>query len=425
MPLFSHLLPRAAFVAALTHLAACTTQPPLPGSPAFSAERLEFLVSSFEADVARGDITGFVIGIGHEGEPVFTRSVGARTVSGVPMRDDTLFRIASMTKPVTAVAILTLLERGLLGLDDPVSDYIPEIGTMQVRQPDGTLRPPSRPIRIVDLFTHTAGIGYRFDEASELGRLYREAAPYQNARSLEEAVSIIAGLPLYFDPGERFFYSYGIDILGRIVEVVSGEPFGAYLERFVFEPLGMDDTGFFVTAPDEDRLAEVVMPGPGGHLVRQPGDVFGNPLDPSVWPSGGAGLISTAHDYLRFAMMLDRGGTLDGVQILSPASVALMTANHLPEKIRTRLDGTPLSGIGLGLAVAVVEDIGKTGKLGAPGDFTWGGYYDTQFFVSPRYDVAAVLMVQREKAPGEPDRDTGERFKTLVLGALRPNGSEE
>jgi CubicO group peptidase (beta-lactamase class C family) len=391
---------------------------PPPGSAAMSETRLATLDAEFARRVGKRDAAGYAYIIARHGQIVHRGAAGSRAIGGAAMSDDTLFRIASMTKPVTAVAVLRLVEQGKLSLDDPVADYLPEIGAMQVRQTDGSTRPPARPVKVRDLLTHLSGIGYRFDEASALGREYIGAAPFQKAESLRQAVEVIGQLDLFFDPGSRFLYSYGLDVAGRLVEVVSGERFDAFLRAEIFDPLAMHDTGFFVPADKQARLAQVYGRAENGDLSPRPGDVFGNPLNPATWPSGGAGLISTPRDYIRFAMMLGNGGSLEGVQVLSPASLNLMTADHMPRALREKVAGTPLEAMGLGLGVAVTRAPQRGGTLSGRGDFGWGGYYDTQFFVSPEYGIAAVIMTQYEKRPDEPDRDTLQMFKTLTLAAV-------
>ena len=383
-----------------------------------SQSRLSALDAEFARRVQAGEAVGYVYLIARKGRIVHRGATGARRLGGPAMSEDTLFRIASMTKPVTAVAVLRLVEQGKLSLDDPVADYLPQIGAMQVRLPDGTSRPPARPVRVRDLLTHLSGIGYRFDNESPLGREYVAAAPFEKAASLAEAVDAIGGLDLFFDPGSRFLYSYGLDVAGRLVEVVSGQRFDAFLRDEIFVPLAMHETGFVLPEDARSRLAQVYARGDDGTLLPQPGDVFGDPFDPATWPSGGAGLISTPRDYIRFAMMLENGGSLEGVQVLSPASLALMTADHMPRSLRDKVAGTPLEAMGLGLGVAVTLDPGLSGTLAGKGDFGWGGYYDTQFFVSPEYGIAAVIMTQYEKRPDEPDRDTLQTFKTLTLAAV-------
>lgn len=383
-----------------------------------SQTRLAALDTEFARRVREGESAGYVYMIARDGQIVHRGATGERSLGGPPMSEDTLFRIASMTKPVTAVAILRLVEQGKLSLDDPVADYLPEIGRMQVRLPDGSARPPARAIKIRDLLTHLSGIGYRFDPDSALGREYLAAAPFEKARSLKEAVETIGRLDLFFDPGSRFLYSYGLDVAGRLVEVVSGTTFDAFLRAEIFDPLAMHDTGFYVPEDKQARLAQVYGKTGDGGLSLRPGNVFGDPLDRATWPSGGAGLISTPRDYIRFAMMLENSGSLEGAQVLSPASLALMTADHMPKALREKVAGTPLEAIGLGLGAAVTLAPGLGGTLAGKGDFGWGGYYDTQFFVSPEYGIAAVIMTQYEKAPGEQDRDTLAAFKTLTLAAV-------
>lgn len=403
---------------------ACTTaraepaEQPNSSPAAMSDTRLAALDAEFARRVRQGEAAGYAYIIARNGQIVHRGAAGSRALGGAAMSEDTLFRIASMTKPVTAVAVLRLVEQGKLSLDDPVADYLPEIGAMEVRQQDGSKRPPARPVKVRDLLTHLAGIGYRFDGESPLGREYIDAAPFQKAATLAEAVDVVSRLDLFFDPGSRFLYSYGLDVAGRLVEVVSEQDFDAFLRAEIFDPLAMHDTGFFVPADKRPRLAQVYGKAENGGLTPRPGDVFGNPFNRATWPSGGAGLISTPRDYIRFAMMLENGGSLEGVQVLSPASLALMTADHMPVALREKVAGTPLEAIGLGLGVAVTLDPGKGGTLSGKGDFSWGGYYDTQFFVSPEYGIAAVIMTQYEKRADEPDRDTLQTFKTLTLAAV-------
>lgn len=392
---------------------------PLEITRAMSLDRLSKMTGTFAARVEDGEASGYVIMVARDGNVVFEETIGLRDIKReLPMTIDTKFRIASMTKPVTAVAILTLLEEGKISLDDPVKDFLPEIGAMRVQNPDGDSTQPGRDMSIRDLSTHTSGIGYRFDADSPLGQSYIEAAPYENASSLTEAVQLISQQDLYFDPGERFFYSYSTDVLGRIVEVVSGEPFEAYTKRVIFNPLGMSDTSFTISEDDRNRIGSVYTKPPNEDLVEMPGDLFGDPFNPQTWPSGGAGLISTAPDYIRFAMMLEQGGSYEGVQILSPASVKLMASDHLPDNLQQQLLMTPLAGVGIGLSVAVVKDPARIGRLGAVGDFAWGGHYDTQFFVSPEYGIAAVIMTQLQPHPDADDTDTMTLFKTQVLAAM-------
>ena len=391
---------------------------PNPGPTAMSEARLAALDAEFARRVREGEAAGYAYIIARNGQIMHSGAAGVRTLGGPAMSENTLFRIASMTKPVTSVAVLRLVEQGKLSLDDPVADFLPEIDAMQVRQPDGSTRPPARPIRVRDLLTHLSGIGYRFDEETALGREYVVAAPYERAASLEEAVAMIGQRDLFFDPGSRFLYSYGLDVAGRLIEVVTGVTFDAFLRAEIFDPLAMHDTGFLVPPEKRERLATVYGKNDDANLSPRRGDVFGDPLNPATWPSGGAGLISTPRDYIRFAMMLENGGSLEGVQVLSPASLNLMTADHMPRALREKVAGTPLEAMGLGLGVAVTLAPQQGGTLSGRGDFGWGGYYDTQFFVSPEYGIAAVIMTQYEKSPGEPDRDTLETFKTLTLAAV-------
>jgi CubicO group peptidase (beta-lactamase class C family) len=388
----------------------------------FTPDGLARLDAHFAGEVAGGRRAGYVICLGRRGREAHRSAIGlADIASRRTMTPSTLFRIASLTKLVTSTAAMQLVEQGRMHLDDPVGRYLPEIGAMQVavspETPDDR-RPPTRPMTIRHLMLHMSGLGYRADSATALGRRYQALDLFSQPVSLEEAVRALSQLPLFADPGERVIYSFSTDVLGRIVEVVSGEPLAARLKRTIFDPLSMVDTGFHVDPGRRADLATLYQPAPDGALVPSDTEVFGDPFAAGRWPSGGAGLISTGPDYLRFLMALERRGTLEGTRILSPATVDLLLRNHLPDAIMARLGSTPLAGLGFGLGSAVVVDADQASGHFRDGDAFWSGHFDTQYVVSPSSGIAAVVMTQLREIPGAPPSRTAADLRALAYGAL-------
>ena len=338
--------------------------------------------------------------------------------AGTPFTIDSPVRIASMSKPVTAVAIMTLVEDGLVALDDPVSDYIPEFADIRVAvspmaNAEGEIetRAPDTVMTVEHLLTHTSGLGYIFDNETDLGRLYLENSLYSGEGNLEARMQQLATLPLYADPGDRWIYSYSIDVLGRIVEVASGMPFEDYLETEIFEPLGMSSTGFFFEDVDFDEadMSPLYVHTEDGGMVEYDEAFFPD------WASGGGGLVSTARDYLRFAMMLANGGALGDVRILQPESVAEMMQPHTtPEQLG---DGWQGRAFGLAGDVVLPPADGQEAR-GVPGDYSWGGMFDTDFFVSPATGVSAVIMTQIQPGPNRPEPRTAAIFRPMVYASF-------
>ena len=338
--------------------------------------------------------------------------------AGTPFTIDSPVRIASMSKPVTAVAIMTLVEDGLVALDDPVSDYIPEFADIRVAvspmaNAEGEIetRAPDTVMTVEHLLTHTSGLGYIFDNETDLGRLYLENSLYSGEGNLEARMQQLATLPLYADPGDRWIYSYSIDVLGRIVEVASGMPFEDYLEAEIFEPLGMSSTGFFFEDVDFDEadMSPLYVHAEDGSMVEYDEAFFPD------WASGGGGLVSTARDYLRFAMMLANGGALGDVRILQPESVAEMMQPHTtPEQLG---DGWQGRAFGLAGDVVLPPADGQEAR-GVPGDYSWGGMFDTDFFVSPATGVSAVIMTQIQPGPNRPEPRTAAIFRPMVYASF-------
>jgi CubicO group peptidase (beta-lactamase class C family) len=349
--------------------------------------------------------SGFVAMFARDGQPVYATAVGYADVEAQrPMRLDTRMRFASMTKPVTAVAANILIEEGRLGLDDPVARYIPAMGdarvaVSQTRGPDGSFpTEPANPIPTVrHLLTFSSGIGPGMDGPSDLTILWDEKGLYSGRiGSLADRVSRIATLPLFEQPATRWRYGGSADVLARVIEVAAGESFDEYLARRIFEPLGMRATGFLPPESERGELARIYTQAENGDLVPADPD-----FDAEHWTPGGSGLISTAGDYMRFALMLWNRGAYDGTRILSEETVTEMTRLHVPAGVLAaqELDGDGIEGLGWGLGLSVVADSDRTPFMDRDGDFWWGGYYGTTFFVSPESGLVAVILSQNEPGP--------------------------
>ena len=366
-----------------------------PASQGMSSERLGRLHAEIERFVSEGKYAGAVSLLARNGRIVDWQAWGKRDIeAGLPMEKDTICRIYSMSKIVTSVAALILLEEARFKLDDPVGDYLPELARMKVLT-GGTDEKPlladaKTPITIKHLFTHTSGLTYDGDK-SPVEKLNRDAK-LPEATSLPDFVQRVSRLPLAHEPGERFTYSVSVDVLGALVEKVSGRPFGEFLEERLFRPLGMKDTGFSVPEAKQSRLAKTYEKGEDGKL-RPAKAVFG--VEPGPGPkleAGGAGLFSTTGDYARFMQMLLNGGELDGVRILSRKTVELMMANHLNHLPRTTHQWSEADGFGLGGAVRV--DLAKGNTPGSVGQFGWSGAATTYANLDPQEKTVALLFVQ-------------------------------
>jgi CubicO group peptidase (beta-lactamase class C family) len=399
-------LPLAALVAGL--LAASLAAAPLvngdPGEVGLSAERLQRIDGVIQRAIEAHEISGAVTIVARRGRIAHFEAHGLMDIkSKTPMRKDAIFRIASMTKPVTGVAILMLVEEGKVRLADPVSRFIPEFADTQVaiarpgprsagaeteRMPEFYTVPAERPITVRDLLTHTSGLASGGPGAREASRL----AARNGSDTLATYVPRYGAAPLDFQPGTAWAYSAlaGIDTLGRIVEVASGLSFDEFLRRRLFEPLGMKDTAFVPTADRQPRVVTLYRRTPAG-LERQ--DTPGW-LDTRTLFSGGGGLWSTAEDYLRFAQMLVNRGELDGTRILGSRTVELMASNHVGDLYSRAGSTGGRSGLGFGLTVDVVLDQVVSGQPRSTGSFGWGGAFGTNFWVDPREQLVGVLMVQ-------------------------------
>jgi CubicO group peptidase (beta-lactamase class C family) len=394
-------------------------------------------VDRFFADqyIRPGKLAGALVQVWRRGELALNCVQGqADRERAAPLSEGSIFRIYSMTKPITAVALMMLFEQGLVALDDPVARYIPSWADLQVYA-GGELgafktRAPARPMQIIDLLRHTSGLTYGFQHQTPVDAAYRKLKLGDVALSgtLDEMIAALAGLPLDFSPGQAWNYSVATDVLGYLVGQISGMPFPAFLQQRIFDPLGMVDTGFHVPPAKAGRLAACYAVGQlgravaaGSSLSLQDDPRASSFLQPPAFFSGGGGLVSTAADYLRFARMLLGGGTLDGVRLLGRKTVELMAANHLPggadlpQLSRSMFSEAAYSGVGFGLGMACTLAPAETLTHGSPGDFFWGGAASTFFVVDPHEDMVILLLTQLLPSSAYPLR---RQLRALVYGAL-------
>lgn len=418
-----------------------------PAREGYSAERLAKLTEHMQARVADGTMVGGLGMIARNGQVIYAETYGqADREAGKPMTEDALFRIYSMTKPITALAVMMLYEEGHFFLNDPVARYIPELASLEVALStadgdttmvsDGTqsrtigegdedltgqTRKPRRQPTIRDLLTHTAGFTYGVFGNTEVDQAYRKAGLMGPQMNLQEFVAALGKIPLQYEPGSQWHYSVAVDVQGRLVEVISGMSFGEFLQQRIFEPLGMPDTSFVVPEAKRDRLAQLYSPmgtsgkgffaaATGEGLEVADRQVSAGYLGESKFESGGGGLVSTARDYMRFCQLMLNGGELDGVRLLSPKTVELMTTSHLGDIPM----GFGRDGSGFGLGFAVVLDPGLMGEVGSTGEYNWGGAAGTRFWIDPQEQLIGLFMVQslphRTRLGGE--------FKVLTYQAL-------
>jgi CubicO group peptidase (beta-lactamase class C family) len=410
-----------AFLVAVTATMAQTNPLPeaKPETVGFSAERLKRLDDAMQALVDNKQLAGIVTFMGRHGKLVHQKTFGQQdTASGKAMPKDAIFRIYSMTKPTTGVAMMILYEEGKWKPSDPIAQYIPEFANLKVYGGEGKLDPPGHPPTVGELMSHTAGFTYGLFGNTPVDKLYQANNPLA-APSFKDFIDRVAKLPLLYQPGEGWVYSISVDIQGYLVERISGKPFADFLRERVFTPLGMKDTAFYVSDDKLPRLATVYQgnaKGPG--LTVVPNDP--NVTKPPAFPSGGGGLYSTAADYLRFAQMMLNNGELNGVRILSPSSVELMRSNHLPERLMTGKYGIGFyrmqPGLGFGYDFAVFEDPIKAGSTAGRGSYFWDGAAGTWFWIDPTNDLIFVGMIQRMIGAGSPDVEHLSR--ALVYQAL-------
>lgn len=365
-----------------------------------STERLNRIRPILERYIAEQKFAGFVTMIARRGELVHFDSVGmSHTEGSQPMQSDTLFRIYSMTKPIVSVAMMMLYEEGHFHLDDPISKFIPEFKDVKVYIRPGLtgaeLAPAKPAVTFHHLLTHTAGLSYGWFEDSPVEELYRKADLLNKDNSLEEFIHRLVKIPLLYQPGTAWRYSVAVDVLGYLVQVISGKPFADFLEERIFKPLGMVDTNFYVPQSKLNRFSAVYEPREGGGIKVMDAPSTSDYLNPMRFPSGGGGLVSTAPDYLRFTQMLLNRGELDGIRLISPKTVELMTMNHIPTPLLPLQIGEwAINGYGFGLGFNVVLNPAQAGMIGTIGAFGWGGAANTEFWVDPQEQLIGILMTQ-------------------------------
>ena len=376
----------------------------------------QFLLSRY---IEPGRIAGCVTLVARRGEIAHFAALGMMDrEQRKPMSEDAIFRVYSMSKPITSVAMMQLYERGLFQLSDPVSRFIPQWRDLQVLaggdHPDYVTRPPDRPMTMLDLLSHQSGLTYGFIGGPvETGYFERQVyrAGTMQGRDLQSMIDRLAALPLKFSPGDHWNYGLSTDVCGYLVQDISGQRFDEYLEEHIFEPLEMVDSGFHVPVEKHHRLATNYELGPNDELQQT--DLFGASefLEPPTFLSGGGGLVSTAQDYWRFCQMMINGGTLDGVSILGPKTIELMTMNHLPDngELSACALGTwaePANdGIGFGLGFAVALDLPRMQNLGSVGEYWWEGSASTIFWIDPVEDIVVIFMTQFMPSDAYPFRD--------------------
>jgi CubicO group peptidase (beta-lactamase class C family) len=405
-----------------------TLAPTDPAPLGFAPARLERIDRHLARYVDDGRLPGWQLAISRRGEIAHHATYGRRDIAGeVPWSDDTIVRLYSMTKPVTSVAAMMLYEEGAFQLKDPVSRFIPAFAEARVYRSGNALRPltepVSQPMQIWHLLTHTAGLTYGFHHQHVTDAIYRASgfewgvpAGFDLATCCERWAS----LPLAHQPGEEWNYGVATDVLGRVVEVVSGQPFDEFVRERILTPLGMHDTDFFVAPGRVDRVARLYSPDPAsGRAVASPMDAVQTSMPQFV--SGGGGLWGTVADYVRFCHFLLGGGELDGVRLLSTRTLAYMTINHLPGNADLERFGRPLfaetsfDGVGFGLGFSVMVDAAHNKVLGFPGEFAWGGAASTAFWCDPVEQLAVVFATQLLPSSSHPIRP---ELKQLVYSAL-------
>jgi CubicO group peptidase (beta-lactamase class C family) len=394
----------------------------------FSTERLERVTKLFQGDVDNGKIAGAVLVLGREGHIVYLQAVGYQDrEKRTAMKPDAIFRIASMTKPITSVAVMVLAEEGQIDLLAPVAQYLPEFKDVKVgvekKDPETGkttlgLEEPRRPMTVQDLLRHTSGLVYGPFGNSPVHQAYNKANLFDDGQTLAEFVTKIAKLPLAHQPGTVWEYGMSTDVLGRIVEVVSGTTFDHFVEERISKLLGMPDTAFYLTAARAPRVAEPQIDPTTG---KRPGmsSVAALTKEKQKWFSGGGGLLSTAMDYARFCQMLLNGGEINGARVLSPKTIAVMTSDQLPPGIPRLgyedLAPTPEMGQSFGLGFAVRTEVGRSPISGSIGDAAWAGAYGTYFWIDPHEKMFAVMMAQM---PFPQSGYYRRAFRELVYGAM-------
>ncbi|WP_316167927.1 MULTISPECIES: serine hydrolase domain-containing protein [unclassified Bradyrhizobium] len=418
-------------------LAPTTAVPESAGMSKAALERIDAHLKARYVDSGR--FPGTQLLVYRRGHVVHMSSIGLADVErNVPVKDDTIYRIYSMTKPITSVAFMMLFEEGKVALDDPVAKYIPEWKNLGMfvagTAPAFVTRPPARPMQIVDLLRHTSGLTYGFQQRSNVDAAYREAkiGAVEKAGTMQSMIADLAKIPLEFSPGEAWNYSVSTDVIGYLIGKIADQPFEQFLKERIFDPLGMSDTDFHVPAAKAHRLAACYSADAGGglsfHAAERKGGLTlqDDPatstfLSPPDFISGGGGLCSTSSDYLTFCRALIKSGELGGVRLLGPKTLQLMTSNHLPGGVdlpamsRSMFAEAAYNGIGFGLGFSVTMDPAKTLIPGSAGEYAWGGAASTAFWIDPAEELITIFMTQVLPSSAYPIR---RELRTMVYAAI-------
>ena len=378
-----------------------------------------------ERYVGPGKLPCALLQVARGGQLVHQTVLGhARLETGTPLAEDSIVRIYSMTKPITSVAFMMLVEEGLVALDDPVHRFIPswrDLGVYKAGLPGSfQTRPVDAPMRMIDLLRHTSGLTYGFQTRTNVDAAYRHGKvdAFDHAGGLDGFIEALSALPLEFSPGTAWNYSVSTDVLGYLVGKISGQPFDQFLQQRIFGPLGMVDTAFHVAEDKAARFAECYVNSSAGKLVPLAGRTF---RQPPAGPSGGGGLVSTAGDYMRFCELLRLGGAVGDVRLLGPKTLQLMRANHLPggrdlaDLSVSLFSEAPYRGVGFGLGFAMTTDVARTGIAGSVGEYWWGGAASTAFWIDPVEDVSVVFLTQFMPSSLYPIR---RELRTMVNAAI-------
>lgn len=397
-----------------------------PETVGMSSERLARLDTYIRDSIGDNKLPGVLTLVQRCGEIVHFGCQGLMDIeANKPMREDAIFRLYSMTKPITSIALMMLFEEGKFSLYDPVAMYIPAFAKTQVYEKSKPLGmrlvPQDTPMNIRHLLTHTSGLSYGFNFDNPVEELYRAFLPknFRRDQTLKESIEALAELPLLFQPGTKWNYSISTDVCGYLVEVLSGMPFADFLQERVLKPLGMDDTAFQVAADKVERLMQIYTTRDMQHSTPMaPEDVAAvrDVTTPTLSPMGGAGLTSTIGDYLKFANCLLNQGVYDGGRLISRKTLDLMTANHIPAALfPLQISGAPI-GAGFGLGFRIVQDLGIAKTLTSNGEFGWAGAAKTHFLVDPQEELITLFMTQM--LPVGVDYPMRERYQTLVYQAI-------
>ncbi len=384
-----------------------------------------------ERYVDSGRLPCALLQVARGGQRVHQTVLGKASLeSGTPLAEDSIVRIYSMTKPITSVAFMMLVEEGKVALEDPVHRFIPSWrhqgvyvgggGGLPGTPPGWLTRPTDAPMRMIDLLRHTSGLTYGFQNRTNVDAAYRahKIDPFAREDGLQGFVDALAELPLEFSPGTAWNYSVSTDVLGYLVQAISGQPFEQFLQQRIFGPLGMHDTAFFVDEAKAPRLAQCYLKGGDGKLIPAQLGSFG---EPPAAPSGGGGLVSTAADYMRFCECLRNGGALGDTRLLGPKTLALMRANHLPGGANLAAASLSMfteatyNGVGFGLGFAMTTDVAQTQVAGSPGEYFWGGAASTAFWIDPVEDLCVVFLTQFLPSTMYPIR---RELRTLINAAV-------